>query len=106
MIWSLMIAGLLVVSVFTSLATEGIKILLKERNKTYHANMLAGIVAVVLSIFAGIAYTVTTGTPWSPQLIIYIICLVFLSWLCAMVGYDKVMQALHQIREVNTDESK
>ena len=29
---------------------------------------------------------------------VYLIALVFLSWLSAMVGYDKVMQAISQIK--------
>ena len=30
--------------------------------------------------------------------VVYLLALVFMSWLCAMVGYDKVVQALAQLR--------
>lgn len=41
--------GLMIVSIFTGLFTEGIKKLLDEMTVKYHSNFLAGGVAVVLS---------------------------------------------------------
>ena len=32
------------------------------------------------------------------KMAVILIALVLLSWLCAMVGYDKVMQAISQIK--------
>ena len=89
---------LLVVSVLTSLCVEGIKKLLDERGKTYYSNTLAGISSVVLSVFVGIAYVILVQATLNIQMAVYLIALILLSWLCAMVGYDKVMQAITQIR--------
>lgn len=89
---------LLVVSVLTSLCVEGIKKLLDERGKTYYSNTLAGISSVVLSVFVGIAYVILVQATLNIQMAVYLIALILLSWLCAMVGYDKVMQAISQIR--------
>ena len=88
--------ALLIVSTLTGLVTEAIKEWLKERNKSYHANALAGYVSVVLSIVIGIAYVIFTETAINAQMVIYLIALVLLSWLSAMVGYDKVIQAISQ----------
>lgn len=41
---------LMIVSVLTGLVTEGIKKLLDEAKKPYRSNLLAGVVAVILSI--------------------------------------------------------
>lgn len=83
--------GLMIVSTLTSLVTEAVKKILTEYNVTYRANTLAGIVSAVLSASIGTGYTLVTGNSFTAQTIVCIIALVFLSWLCAMVGYDKVI---------------
>ena len=90
---------LFVVSIFTSLFTEGIKKWLQDRGKTYSANALAGYVAVGLSLVVGIGYVIITGAVISAQLAVWLIALMLLSWLAAMVGYDKVVQAINQIKK-------
>lgn len=90
--------GLLISSTFTSLATEAIKKILTENGKSYSANTLAGIVALVLSTALGVCYVLVNNGEFTTQIIICIIALVFISWLCAMVGYDKVIQAISQFK--------
>lgn len=90
--------GLVIVSTLTGLVTEAVKIILKEFNVSYHTNTLTGIVATVLSAVVGVCYVIVTGIAFTAPIIIYIIALVFLSWLCAMVGYDKVVQAVGQFK--------
>lgn len=90
--------GLLVISTLTSLATEALKKIMTEHNKTYRANTLAGVVSTVLSIFIGAGYVIITGLTFTAQVAICIVGLVFMSWLCAMVGYDKVIQAVSQFK--------
>lgn len=94
--------GLLVVSVLTGLFTEAIKKWLQERNKKYYPNALAGYVAIGLSIAVGIAYVIINGATINARMAVYIIALVLLSWLCAMVGYDKVIQAISQFKTYKT----
>lgn len=90
--------GLLIVSTFTSLVTEGVKKILSEHNVTYYANTLVAIVSVVLSVFIAIGYMILTGVTFNTNVLVVIIAMIILSWLCAMVGYDKVIQALYQIK--------
>lgn len=89
---------LMMVSVLTGLITEGIKNLLTEWGKSYHANTLAGAVAIVLSAAVGIAYTVMTNLAFDTKMAVTLLALMLLSWLCAMVGYDKVVQAIAQFK--------
>lgn len=98
MTFEIMLMVLLIVSILTGLATEAIKKLLDEHGKTYYSNMLAGCCALVLSVAVGIGYMILTGTAWNDKMAVYLIALVFLSWLCAMVGYDKVIQAITQFK--------
>lgn len=90
--------GLLIVSTLTGLFTEAIKKWLDERGEKYYPNALAGYVAIGLSIAVGIAYIILVGAALNAQTAVYLIALILLSWLCAMVGYDKVMQAIAQFK--------
>ena len=99
----IILIGLLAVSIFTGLTTEAIKVFCNEHNIKYRANTLAGIVAVALSIIIGAGYVVLTSTPFTSQVCVYLFALAFLGWLCAMVGYDKVMQAISQFKTSGKD---
>lgn len=95
--------GLLVISTITGLATEAVKKVLVEHNKSYRANTLAGIVALAVSAAIGLGYICIAGIPFSTQVIVCLIGEVFMSWLCAMVGYDKVVQAISQFKTTNKE---
>ena len=90
---------LLVASTVTGFATEAIKKIMTEYNKTYRANTLAGIVAIVVSALVGVGYIVVFNAGFTSQNIVAMIGLAISSWLCAMVGYDKVIQAIQQFKK-------
>lgn len=91
---------LMVVSVFTGLFTEAVKAVLDSLGKKFpSSNLLAGIVAVVLSVLICVAYSTLYDIPFTDKMAIYYVALVLLGWLSAMVGYDKVIQALTQIKK-------
>lgn len=95
--------GVLITSTMTGLATEAIKKILAEYSKNYYANTLAGIVSVILSVAIGVGYMMISGISFTSQSIIYLVALVFISWLCAMVGYDKVVQAISQFKTASAE---
>lgn len=95
--------GVLITSTLTSLATEAVKKLLAEHSKNYYANTLAGIVSVILSVAIGIGYMMLSSISFTSQTIVYLIALVFISWLCAMVGYDKVVQTISQFKTASAE---
>ena len=86
------------VSILTGLFTESVKMFMDEMGKTYKSNILAGIVAVVLSAASGAGYIILADAQINSKMAVILLALVLLSWLCAMVGYDKVVQAITQIR--------
>ena len=94
--------GLVVSSTLTGLVTEAVKKVLDENTKTYRTNTLAGIVDIVLSILIGTGYIILTNTGFTAQIAVYLVAQIFLSWLCSMVGYDKVVQAISQFKGLNT----
>lgn len=101
MIFDVFLMILLIVSTLTGLTTEAIKMWLKEHKIEYHANTLAGYVAAMLSIAVGTAYIILFGVMINAQVVVHLVSLVFLSWLAAMVGYDKVIQTITQLRGKN-----
>ena len=96
--------GLLIASVLTGLVTEAVKKILTEYNVTYRANTLAGLVAFILSAAIGTGYVVLTGAAFTSQIAVCLIAQIFMSWLCAMVGYDKVIQAISQFKMDRKDD--
>ena len=91
--------GLLLTSTLTGLVTEAVKNMLNEHNVTYQSNMLAGVVSLILSSMIGVGYIVMNEIAFTAQIVVYIVGLIFMSWLCAMVGYDKVIQAVGQFKK-------
>ena len=89
--------GMLTVSLFTGLTVEAIKKLLGDFKKKIPTNILASIVSVVLAIAVSVCYAIIRDIPFDGIYIICIVGLVFVSWLCAMCGYDKVKQTIEQI---------
>lgn len=96
--------GLLIVSTLTSLATEALKTMLVEHGVKYHGNTLAGLVALIMSAAVGIAYIILMEIAFSAQVVIYLIALIFMSWICAMIGYDKVVQTISQLKTPKEDD--
>ncbi len=89
---------LLFISILTGLFTEAVKGWLTERDVKYYANALAGYIAVILSILVSAGYVILTETAFNTKMAVCLIALMLLSWLCAMVGYDKVIQAILQVK--------
>lgn len=88
---------LLAVSVFDSLFTEAVKQVLNSVKISFSSNILAGIVSVFLSGVVYTGYLIIMGLTINSISVFYLVALILLSWLSAMVGYDKVVQAIAQI---------
>lgn len=97
--FEIFLLGLLIVSTLTGLFTEAIKAWLQERGKKYYSNALAGYVAVGLSVLVSSGYAILTEAALNAKMAVYLIALILLSWLAAMVGYDKVIQAISQFKK-------
>lgn len=93
--------ALLIVTVMTNLTVEGIKKILNESGKRYSANGLAVTVAIVASLVMSIVYIIMMDITVDIKVIIEILGLAYMSFLVATLGYDKVIQMIKQIRDVN-----
>lgn len=93
----LIITALVIISAFTALTVEALKKILDEIGINYSSNLLAIVVSVVLTVALSACYMLYNSIAITTQNIITIIALVFLSFLSATCGYDKVIQLLRQI---------
>ncbi|MCH5271881.1 MAG: hypothetical protein J1E83_14260 [Lachnospiraceae bacterium] len=92
--------ALLVVSVLTNLTVQGIRSILDKKSANYSANIMAAITSVVISAALSAAYLVWTETALNSKLAVELIALMYLSFLVATNGYDKIMQAIKQIKDM------
>lgn len=91
-------AMLFVVSVANSLITEAVKKCFDSFEKTYSSNIIAGIVSAAVGGFMCYWHFIYSGASETNEiLILSYVSFVAVSWICAMVGYDKVVQAINQI---------
>lgn len=97
MSFSFMIPALLVVSLLTNLTVEGIKKLLDESGRPYSSNILAVVISIVLACLSSIVYMIMNDIGFSLKIGVSVVVLMYLSFLIATVGYDKVKQTLEQI---------
>lgn len=81
----------------TSILTEGIKKFLDELKITYASNILVLFVALIVGCGATALYYVNYQVPFNALNSVYLALLGIANWLGAMVGYDKVRQAIEQI---------
>lgn len=100
MTMEMFLIGLMVVSTLTGFVTEAVKSICTEHSWKYSANTVAGICAFVVALAVGICYVLFTGIAVTVQVVIVLFALVVMSWLCAMVGYDKVMQSVEQFKNI------
>ena len=92
-----LISALAIIAAITSLTVEAIKKILDEKGVPYSSNLLAMIVAIILTIAVCVGYVLYYGIPFTIQTVIIMIALVFLSFLSATVGYDKVKMLIEQL---------
>jgi len=97
---SLFMALIVILAIAVSLITEAVKKFLDEAKKAYSSNAVVLMVAVIVGIggtalaylFLGIVFTISN-----------ILCMVLMAiavWVGAMLGYDKVIQMLEQMKTI------
>lgn len=94
-----LLSVLALISALTTLTVEGIKKLLDEKHIAYSANVLAVVVAFCLTLIGSILYVVYFNIAITAQVVVVIVCLIFLSFLTSTVGYDKIKQLIEQLTQ-------
>lgn len=87
----------------SSLLTEAIKKAYNNAEKEYSANVIALINAVVVGGIGTAVVYMLRGIPWTINNIICLILMILVVWIGSMIGYDKIIQLLKQIRTVDIE---
>lgn len=91
---TMIVSALAGLSVLTTLTVEGIKKILNSKGVKYNADVLAAVTAVVLTVIVSIGYIIFNAVAVTPQVIVTVIAMAFLSFLGATVGYDKLWNSI------------
>lgn len=95
---STFLALLFVFSTITGLIVECIKKIVTDKaNISY--NIIALIVAMIVGAIGCAIYYQLSEIPFTVNNIIYIVLMGFASALTSMLGYDKIVQAIYQIKD-------
>ena len=95
-----MFATLLVVlALAVSLITQAVKSFLSDRK--YSANLVVLIVSIIVGAAGCILTYVFMGIPFTPPNIACIPLMAVAVWVGAMVGYDKVLQMIDQMKNIH-----
>ena len=95
---SLFVTLLTVFSAMTAIVTEGIKKLLDSEQVGYSANILAFLIACVVGIGGTAIYYALNSIPFVSTNILCMVLMGIATSIGAMVGYDKVIQTIQQIK--------
>ena len=85
---------LMICSLMTGRIVEAIKKMVEVKR----ANVVAAVVSVIVGIAVPVGYIVMNKILLDVNALLYIVSIVVLSWLCSMLGFDKVVQTISQIK--------
>lgn len=91
----LFLVRLFVLSTITSLITEAIKKMVKG---SYPVDMVVLAVSLVVGGVGTMVYYLINSIPLNEINLIYCVLMAIATWLSAMLGYDKVVEAIRQIK--------
>ena len=92
-------------SVLCGLVTEAIKAAYKNADKEYSANVIALIDALIVGGVGTATAYMLMDIPWTVNNIICLLLMIVAIWLGAMVGFDKVLQTIEQIKNMPKKET-
>lgn len=97
---ALFIALLVILAVVVSLITEAVKKFLQDAGIKYSANVVVLIVAIIVGAGGTALVYLFMGIPFTPPNIVCMVLMAVAVWVGSMVGYDKVIQMLEQLKDL------
>lgn len=87
----------------SALLTEAIKKAYQNAGKEYSANVIALVNAFVVGGIGTAVVYMLRGITWTLNNIICLCLMILVVWIGSMIGYDKVIQLLKQIGNIDID---
>lgn len=94
-----MIEKLTLISILTTTTTEAVKRILDQTGLKYATNVVAAIVAALMSAVVEFYPLLSSRAEIGANCIYEFIALIFLSFIGATLGYDKAVQLIRQMKE-------
>lgn len=91
---------LVILAVCVSLITEAVKKFLDDAGVKYSANIVVLIVAVIVGAGGTALMYLFMGIAFTPPNIVCMVLMAVAVWVGAMVGYDKVIQMIEQVKNL------
>ncbi len=98
--FDVMVALITAMSIATSLLTQLLKSIFDAWKKQYASNIIVVAVSVIVGGTGTALYYVNYQIPFNALTSVYLAIMCLLNCAGAMVGYDKVKQAITQIRDI------
>ena len=98
MTFEIFLALLAVFSVFTGLIVEAVKKSFEFLNVDYASNIIALWVSAFVGGCGTVVFIIWNDYAWTTQNIITVFLMICANWLVSMLGYDKVVQAITQLK--------
>ena len=97
---TLFMALLVVLALAVSLLTEAVKKFLEGTNITYSSNIVVLIVSILVGIGGTAMAYISLDIAFTSPNILSMILMSVAVWVGAMLGYDKVLQMVEQIKNI------
>lgn len=100
---TLFITVLTVGAMISGLLTEAIKKFYANAHIEYSANVIALVNAVVVGMGGTAVMYMLLGIAWTVNNVICLVLMGIAVWVASMIGYDKVIQMLQQIADIQKE---
>lgn len=91
---------LVIMALAVSLLTEAVKKLFEGSKFTYSSNVVVLIVSIIVGIGGTALAYVFLGIAFTPPNIVCMVLMALAVWVGAMLGYDKVLQMIEQLKTI------
>ena len=83
-------------STFTSLAVQALKKAFGKNWEKMPTNIVATVVSLIIAVGLSFGYAILKDIVIDKYFIVWLVAYTGCTWLCAMLGYDKIKQAIEQ----------
>ena len=97
---TLFMALIVVLALAVSLLTEAVKKFFEGTPVTYSSNLIVLLVSIIVGIGGTAMAYVSLDIPFTPPNIVCMILMAVAVWVGSMLGYDKVLQMVEQIKNI------
>lgn len=97
---TLFMALIVVLAIAVSLLTEAVKKFFEGTKVNYSSNVVVLIVSIIVGIGGTAMAYISLGIAFTPPNIICMVLMAVAVWVGSMLGYDKVLQMIEQIKNI------